>query len=59
MAKKTKRFTLDGETVEIVSFISDNDFTKKEIKEIASMKVGDEIIYGGGAAAEFILRRVK
>jgi len=59
MATKTKRFTLDGDTVEIVEFISVNDLTKKEIREIAKLRVGGEIVYGGGAGAEFVLRREK
>jgi uncharacterized protein (UPF0335 family) len=57
MAKKTKRFTLDGETIDIVEFIADNGFDRKEIRKIAKLKVGDELLYGGGAAAEFILKR--
>jgi len=59
MKKGTKRYTLDGKSVDIIDFIADNEFTRRDIQEIADLRKGEEIIYGGGAAAEFVLRRVK
>lgn len=52
-----KKFTLDGRPLKIEEFIRDNDFPKSEVQKIRKMKIGEKIIYGGGAAAEFILHR--
>lgn len=52
-------FTLDGEPVDIRAFLSANDFTPDEIAAIHDLPLGEEIVYGGGAAATFVLRRVR
>jgi hypothetical protein len=52
-----RKFTLDGEPVEIAAFIEDNCFAMPDIEQINGLKAGEIIRYGGGAFAEFILRR--
>jgi hypothetical protein len=52
-------FTLDGEPVDIQAFLSANDFSPDEIAAIRDLPLGEEIVYGGGAAATFVLRRVR
>jgi hypothetical protein len=51
-------YTLDGEPVDIDEFIEMNGFAMPDIEQIAALPVGDEIVYGGGAAAVRILRRI-
>jgi hypothetical protein len=55
-----KRFTLDDEPVDISEFIADNaeSLEREDREEIDRAQVGDEIWFGGGAFAVFILRRV-
>lgn len=55
----TARFTLDNEPVDIAEFIAVNlhVLESEDIDRIAALKVGEEIHYGGGAAALFVLRR--
>ena len=56
-------YTLDGEPVDIEEFISDNTaedvagITELEVASIRALQPGEQIIFGGGAAAEFVLRR--
>lgn len=59
----TKRYTLDGEPVEVEDFIADNrghtvsnPFTDEDVAAIRALEPGQEIVYGGGAFAEFVLR---
>lgn len=52
-----RQFTLDDEPINILEFITDNDFDAAEIKNIKLLNVGHSIQYGGGAAATFILTR--
>jgi len=59
MIPRSRRFTLDGAAVDIDDFIEVNGFAMPDIEQIASIKVGESITYGGGAAAEFILRRTR
>ena len=54
-----RRFTLDGEPVEIMDFCDANGFTGSAMEQVRSLATGEEIRYGGGAGAEFILRRVE
>lgn len=55
-----KKFTLDGEAVDIVDFLVNNEHLgEKEIQQIVDLKVGDELLLGGGAWAEFRMRRVE
>lgn len=49
--------SLDGEPVHIIAFILDNDLGEEGVDQIKALNVGCEIIYGGGAAPEFVLRR--
>lgn len=56
-------YTLDGEPVGIEEFISDNaaedvaGFTEQEVACIRALQPGEAFVFGGGAAAEFVLRR--
>ena len=54
----THTFTLDGELIDIDQFIIDNEFDSEEVATIWRMDVNDHIVYGGGAAALFILARI-
>lgn len=56
-----RKFKLDGEAIDIFEFLIDNSdtFTKKDILQVLSLNVGDRIVYGGGAAPEFVLVRTK
>ncbi len=52
-------FTLDGEPVNITQFLADNAHDEYvNADDIRALKVGERIVYGGGAAATFILQRV-
>jgi hypothetical protein len=55
---ETKRFTLDGEPVDLAEFLSDNreTFTVAEAEAIAAMAPGAQMLLGGGAGADFLLR---
>lgn len=55
---KEKTFTLDGQQVDLVDFLVENQLTDDERGRITRLKVGQEIVFGGGAGAEFVLRRV-
>lgn len=54
-----KRFSLDGERVDVAEFIADNaeDFGPEEIAAIAALAVGESLTFGGGAFGAFVLRR--
>lgn len=55
----TPRYTLDGEPVDIAELIAVNHavLDADDIARIDAMQPGEQIIFGGGAAAEFVLRR--
>ena len=53
-----RRFVLDGAPIDIDDFIEENGFAMEDIEQIGSLEVGEEVVYGGGAAATFVLRRV-
>ena len=51
-------FTLDGEPLEdIREFVRDNGLDEAEEAAVYALRPGDEMRFGGGAAAEFVLRR--
>lgn len=56
-----KTYTLDGEPINIEDFIRDNTapdvepLPDEEIAAILALKPGEELILGGGAAAEFVI----
>lgn len=52
-----KRYTLDGEAIDLAEFAAVNDLGLAELSAIDAMAIGDEITLGGGAGAEFTLRR--
>lgn len=58
-------YTLDDEPVDVEEFISDNTaddvaaITAEDIACIRALEPGEQIVMGGGAAAEFVLRRVE
>ena len=51
-------YMLDGQRINIQKFIQANEFEFSEIACIRKLEVGQQIRYGGGAAAEFILKRI-
>lgn len=58
-------YTLDGEVVDIEQFIACNTaeyvacISDEEVADIRALLPGQEITFGGGAAAEFVFRRVE
>lgn len=52
-----KQFTLDGDACDISELHEVNDFPAEMTKIIDSLEVGDELVLGGGAGADFVLRR--
>jgi hypothetical protein len=54
-----ERWTLDGDEIDLGSFLSDNreDLTVADAERFAAMHPGEEILLGGGAGATFVLRR--
>lgn len=52
-------FTLDGEPIESFDeFVMVNDFDAETVGLMQSMQPGEEMLLGGGAGAEFTLRRL-
>jgi hypothetical protein len=58
MATETKRYTLDGEAIDLAEFLAENRdwFTVNEAEHLAAMVPGQLEVVGGGAGAEFLLR---
>lgn len=54
------KYTLDNDPIDLDMFIEVNMdmFNEQDIANIRSLQTGDHIVYGGGAAAEFILKRI-
>lgn len=52
-----RTFELDGEEVDIFSFVRENQFSDRECKEIVQLSVGEQLTFGGGAAPERTLKR--
>jgi len=54
------KYTLDNDIIDLDMFIEVNMdmFNEQDIANIHSLQPGDHIVYGGGAAAEFILKRI-
>lgn len=61
IANLNNQFDLDDEPLGITidEFIAENEFDADEIAEIRGLHVGEEIKFGGGAAALTVLRRVR
>ena len=54
----TGNFVLDGEPIDIGEFLRDNaELGPHEIEQIRSLKVGESMYLGGGAAPIFVLGR--
>lgn len=53
-----KVFTLDGEPLDLADFVVVNDLEPEQVNAIGAMEPGDEMTFGGGAGALFVLRRV-
>lgn len=55
-----KRFSLDGEAVELAEFLADNaeGIGSDEIAQIHALRVNDTMHFGGGAGARFALTRL-
>lgn len=56
------RYTLDGEPVDLDDLIRDNQdpdfgFEATDIAQLRALQPGQELRFGGGAAAEFTVRR--
>lgn len=61
MATNETKWTLDGEEIpDFGSWLRENSdaLTVEDALRFATMKPGDETLVGGGAGAEFALRRV-
>lgn len=58
MANET-RWTLDGEPVDLVDLerVNPDVFDPELVSLVDRMQPGEETILGGGAGAEFVLRR--
>lgn len=56
----TKRFTLDGQPVDLDEFLADNleTISPEDCDAIDRLDVGGAITFGGGAGAEFVLKRI-
>lgn len=54
------QYTLDNDFIDLNAFIEVNKdmFTEQDLNNINNLQPGDHIVYGGGAAAEFILTRI-
>lgn len=57
MTTEPKRWTLDGEPIDLGEFLRDNaeTFTVREAERIAAMQPGEQMEVGGGAGASFML----
>jgi len=54
-----RTYTLNNEIIEIDYFIQVNElFTEQDKLAIAALQPGQSITYGGGAACEFVLKRL-
>jgi hypothetical protein len=58
-------YTLDDEPVDLDVFLRDNaapdvaGFSDEDLAAIRALRPGEEIVLGGGAGAEFVLRRTR
>jgi hypothetical protein len=52
-------FTLNGEIIDLAELLAHNTFEPLDIDHIQRLEVHERIVYGGGAFAEFVLRRVR
>ena len=55
------KFTLDGQPVKMPILFADNEqepFTAAQVRAMKSLMRGEVLVFGGGAGAEFALRRV-
>lgn len=50
------RYTLDGECISIGECIMHNEFSTDEIAAMLALEPGEEMVLGGGAAPERVLR---
>ena len=55
-----RAYTLDAEVIDIDDFtlVNDDEWSRDDIARIPAMQVGDEILFGGGAAPISVLRRI-
>lgn len=61
MTAATPVLAVDGEAVELASFLDANDgsWLEGEREEILALAVGEETTIGGGAFAEIVVRRIR
>lgn len=54
------KYTLDNDLIDLKDFTELNIdmFDEQDLVNINSLQTGDHIVYAGGAAAEFILKRI-
>lgn len=54
------QYTLDNDFIDLNTFIAVNKdmFSDQDLININNLQPGDHIVYGGGAAAEFTLKRI-
>ncbi len=55
---EAKAYELDGCRIDLFEFLAINQFDHNEIAAILALKIGERIVYGGGAAATVVLRCV-
>ena len=53
-----RRYLLDGEPCDVNDFVRVNDFTEAELRAIRDLRIGDRLVFGGGAVATSILECV-
>lgn len=54
-----RQFTLNGDHINVAEFLHANDetFTLDDVKAILALEPGDKLVFGGGAAPQFVLER--
>lgn len=56
---KGRVFLLDGERTTFEALVEANEEEEEFIDELLALKVGKTMVWGGGAAAEFKIKRLK
>jgi hypothetical protein len=54
-----RRFTLDGEAVTLAELVDANRFEPPDVDRVDALAVGEHLVLGGGAFAEFVLTRIR
>jgi hypothetical protein len=54
-----RRFTLDGEVIDMREYLTVNDFSWGELEEIRSLGLANTMRFGGGAQPVWVLARIR